>query len=347
MQADMQRTIVMMRPLGADGGTGTGFCRMERKGNRGKLVLNVQGLRREGPLHVALVSQDGNGQRVEPCGEMFLDARGHGSVTHNLDILTASAAANHRAVCVLERMGDGLTAVMAGFFGKGRPFDRCGIESMAAKALGIAPPAVIPRSASLSSAVPEAADPPPMAEPVSNPVFGLAAEPVMPSATILSAAGEEEICPNAPALLFDESWEGEASSGGLEMGNGAEESTVPDNVWARPGQAPGMAPAMGLPEELQDVVWPDAVMPLRELFERFDLVGPVTGAENEIFISIPMNGGMMEIDHYFLGVRIEGGEVVAIGYGIPGSADAPPTGLEGYAWFETPLGGYWLKWEEA
>ncbi len=316
MQGEYQRTFLMMRPLDAQDSASTGFCRMERKNNRGKLVFTVQGMKRPGPLYALLVSQDGQEAKVVSCGELRVDARGQGTLTHNLDSVTPSAAAGYRAVCIAEAAQDGVDVMMVGFFGKGRPFDREDAQRLAAKALGIV------------SSEKKAEAPAPLQQTATPKTIEPPQGPVTKTVPALGAL--EEADPGLPILKVQE-----------EMPS----SRLPTGVWAQPPAEIGTTPAIGLPEGLEHVVWPDAVLPLRELFERFDVASPVTGAENEIFVSIPMSGGMMGIDHYLLGVRLENGTVVAVGYAIPGEPDTPPAGLEGYRWMDTPLGGYWMKWE--
>jgi hypothetical protein len=322
MQSDFQRTFMLLRPLDAKDSATSGFCRMERRGNRGKLAFTVQGVQRQGTLHPVLITGDGGEAKVVPCGELRIDARGHGNLTYPIDSLTPSVAAQYRAVGIAEVAQGELDLVMVGFFGKGRPFDKAAVERVAARTLGL----------SVAEAVLEPATPPPgkRTPPFAKPAVQQEAPPLAQQPPSQEAA--QRAAPTQEAAPMQEQQ--------------APESLLPSNVWSQPAPEPGTTPALGLPEELADAIWPDSAAALRELFERFEVVAPVTGAENELFVSIPMNGGMMGIDHYLLGVRLDNGYVTAIGYGIPGKASAPPAGLAGYAWMDTPLGGYWLKWEE-
>lgn len=325
MQSDFQRTFTMMRPLDGEEAGSSGFCRIERSQSRGKLVFNIQGISAGGDLHAVLVKRDGNDWKVQDCGLLRVDQRGNATVTREIDGLTTQATAMHHSVGVMRVTPEGASLRLIGFIGKGKPIDRQGIEQAAARGFGVA-----------SSAVEDAVPVEPTVVPSAGVVPRMAPiAPVEPVTSAPSPAPEADIqreptSETTPALPIQD---GQGNSG------------LPENIWAAPPQDIGDFPAAGLPQELEGIVWPESILSLRELFERFDVVSPVTGSEAEVFIRIPLENSVAGVDHYLLGVRLSNGTITAIGYAIPGMENMPPVGLDGYTFSETPLGGYWIRWE--
>lgn len=319
MQGDFQRTYIMMRPLDMQQSASTGFCRVEREKNRGKLVFNVQGMGSDDQLHGVMIRQDGGQLTIKDCGKVALDMRGQGNTTREIDHMVSTTGAGYQAVGVVSVASGQPKLLLIGFFGKGKAVDKAEIEGACAVALGFKPAVALPKD-----------------EPVAAKV---AAEQPAPAASKETVSIKRE---EAPAIIVEE----EPVKPVFEALAEQPAPDVPESIWSTPPMEDGDFPAVGLPEELEGVIWPESTQSLRELFERFDVVSPVTGNDAEIFIRIPMNESVAGVDHYLLGVRLAGGMVVAVGYAIPGTADAPPTGLVGYTFTETPLGGYWIKWED-
>lgn len=351
MQGDFQRTFIMMRPLDGQEGGGTGFCRVERKQNRGKLIFNVQGQPKDAEVHAILIRQEGGQYQVTPCGAIRLDARGQGTVTRDLDGVSAKLASGYRAVGVVSMAGGQPRLSLAGFFGTGKQLDRGKIEAATAVAMGIQPESAKTAPSPSTPSVPKEEEPQEEVQEVSAPAPQIQPE-VEPEAAVPAPEANDppeqtkqvEETAQEEIDTIDTSWEIPENPPPVILE--IKDSGVPESIWSAQPLREGEFPAVGLPEELEGIVWPDSLLPLRTLFERFEVVSPVTGNDSEVFIRVPMTDCIAGVDHYLLGVRLAGGTIIAVGYAIPGTAQTPPTGLTGYTFTETPLGGYWIKWED-
>jgi hypothetical protein len=127
----------------------------------------------------------------------------------------------------------------------------------------------------------------------------------------------------------------------------AEETFEPQPAEAEP-QPPEAAQPLPAGQMLAlDIAmpWPEAVEPLRALFQQLPPCDPFP-ADGYTFVCAPLPGNGRATS--LVGVRIEDERPVAVCYGIPGVfAAEPPAGLDGYMWRGSGVNGWWVTFIDA
>jgi len=93
------------------------------------------------------------------------------------------------------------------------------------------------------------------------------------------------------------------------------------------------------------IPWPEAVEPLRMLFQQLPACAPFA-ADGYTFICAPLPGNGNA--YSLVGVRVEDERPTSVCYGIPGLfAPEPPAGLDGYMWRGSGVSGWWVTFVDA
>ncbi len=93
------------------------------------------------------------------------------------------------------------------------------------------------------------------------------------------------------------------------------------------------------------IPWPEAVEPLRMLFQQLPACAPFA-ADGYTFICAPLPGNGNA--YSLVGVRVEDERPTSVCYGIPGIfAPEPPVGLDGYMWRGSGVSGWWVTFVDA
>jgi hypothetical protein len=93
------------------------------------------------------------------------------------------------------------------------------------------------------------------------------------------------------------------------------------------------------------IPWPEAVEPLRMLFQQLPACTPFA-ADGYTFICAPLPGNGNA--YSLVGVRVEDERPTSVCYGIPGFfAPEPPVGLDGYMWRGSGVSGWWVTFIDA
>ena len=93
------------------------------------------------------------------------------------------------------------------------------------------------------------------------------------------------------------------------------------------------------------IPWPEAVEPLRALFQQLPPCEPFP-ADGYTFVCAPLPGNGRATS--LVGVRVEDERPVSVCYGIPGVfAAEPPAGLDGYMWRGSGVNGWWVTFVDA
>lgn len=371
MNRDVQRTFVLLRQLGT--GRESGYARAETREGKVKLNLVVQGFDRSAQPQAFSLTEEG----VQPLGRLNMDARGQGGIVATL---SPSDLRRMQMIFVAYPKGENAAIPLAGAVGRGGWVDWAKVRSQAAEALhpqkikpvasnqeeavetmaavtseeAVQPSATEAQEStsageeSKMSVQPEEQEQAPVVDTEMQPEEQ-ATQPEVESTPLTDVVVPEpsETDEKAPVTAEPEEMPQDATS---EEDTASEEAADP---YDQPAQEDPFVlierslrsnlhaeRCLPLPQALCNVYWPQALWPMHDLFQRFEEVTPFEGAEDTIYIRVPLGDAYEDIDHYLVGAKIQDGWVVGIGYLIPGAQD-PALGMPGYVWKD----GYWQAWQ--
>ncbi len=302
---DYRRALILLRS--AVKGM-SGHVRLERRTLGGSLRFSVAGAGTSDDLRALILRKGKNGWTSVPMGSLRVDNRGQAGMTWTFDPrnIDGYTLEDYPVVAIVRTEKSGVVEpVMSGFLAGSAEVDW--VQAMSSARAMYRRPAKPTEEAQQYEAQAE-----PEAEP--EPVGGLpeAEEPL--AEEHVSETPEETQAP--------------AEEEGVE--------SVPDAGEVSAGVQ------MALDISLQ---WPEAVEPLRALFQQLPACQPFA-ADGYTFVCAPLPGDGRA--HSLVGVRVEDERPVSVCYGIPGTfALEPPPGLDGYMWRGDGQSGWWVIFIDA
>ncbi len=372
MQEEYRRIYNVLQPMDSIGAAVSGFAKLEVRHGRCRLAFSMQGLKAgDGEVYrAALISRDL--RRAVDVGRMGADYRGCAAceAVYESGDVQRWPVSDYDAVAVYRMAPGQVQLVLVGHVGKGAPVDWKVVRALVARLheppaapvgpAPIAPPAPPASAESGAAAEPSAAktsDAPPSAPSAaaeSDAASDMPAAPDPPPASddapvVVAASADEQTGEQLPG--GQEPTEVGVPSSDEPMEPGAFRAVGPEDeaFYAPPPPPPASLRRAAAPAAQDErYTWPEAARDTAALFRGAEPVQAIDGLA--VYRRVAMPGGIIGIDHYLLGVRLQESEVVAVAYAIPGSYRAtPPPGLEGYLWQPAPSGGsgYWVCWQDA
>lgn len=314
---DYRRALILLRS--AVKGM-SGHVRLERRTLGGSLRFSVSGAGTSDDLRALILRKGKNGWTAVPMGSLRVDNRGQAGMTWTFDPrnIDGHTLEDYPVVAIVRAEKSGVVEpVMSGLLAGSAEVDWVqAMSSARAMYRRTAKPAEEPQKGEVQA---EAQIEP---EEPQEPVGGLPeAEEEQGAQEYAEEPLPEQFAPEAPVQEAGEGAEGEALPDGEELPAGLQ-----------------MALDISLP-------WPEAVEPLRALFQQLPACQPFP-ADGYTFVCAPLPGNGQA--HSLVGVRVEDERPVAVCYGIPGTfALEPPPGLDGYMWRGDGNSGWWVVFIDA
>ena len=320
---DYRRALILLRS--AVKGM-SGHVRLERRTLAGSLRFSVSGAGTSDDLRALILRKGKNGWTAVPMGSLRVDNRGQAGMTWTFDPrnIDGHTLEDYPVVAVVRAEKSGVVEpVMSGLLAGSAEVDW--VQAMSSARAMYRRPAKPAEEPQQGEAQVEVQIEPEME--AQEPVGGL------PEAEEEQEAQEYEEEPLTEESLLEESAQ-EAPV--QEEGEGAEAEALPD------GEEVPAGLQMALDISLQ---WPEAVEPLRALFQQLPACQAFP-ADGYTFVCAPLPGNGRA--HSLVGVRVEDERPVAVCYGIPGTfALEPPPGLDGYMWRGDGSSGWWVIFIDA
>lgn len=327
---DYRRALILLRS--AVKGM-SGHVRLERRTLAGSMRFMVTGAGSSDNLRALLLRKGRDGWAAAPIGALHVDNRGQAGLTYSFDPrnIEGHALEDYPVVAVV-RLGKAgvVEPAMSGFVNGSAEVDWA--QAMAAaRALYRHP------GQGANETAPEAG----RAQPTYAQGVESAWEPVggLPEGETFADSVETfEPQPQTPESQIPEEV---SPSEELQQ----PETDLPSDAEAQPSEEAEPQPAGQLLALDIAVPWPEAIEPLRALFQQLPACEPFP-ADGYTFVCAPLPGNGRATS--LVGVRVEDERPVAVCYGIPGVfAAEPPAGLDGYMWRGSGVNGWWVTFIDA